>query len=384
MSFSVVRRAALLFFLVPGLVYGLFVSRLPAFKLSLQVNQSQLGLMLLTLGIGSVLGLMTAPILMRRTQPGRFLLTVLVLQLVGLCFLAVCQALVAVFGVMFAIGICIGLTDVAMNVQGIAIERTFFRPVIGTLHAGYGIGGALGSIVGALFAALGIPIWMTFLIPSIAMLFPIFWAVRYTLPDSSTKEARPSAKSTPIPGVLILYGVPVFLAFASEGACGEWGGLLLAEEKGAGQGAAGAVYAVFTVCALASRLASDALRQSFAVSRILFVGVLVGLAGMGLVIAAPGVAFPLVGFAVAGLGIGPICPLLYGAAGHLSSISAARAASVVSVIGYTGLLFCPPLFGFLAHITSYSTVFEVVSGLLLVLSLGNAVCSRISRQTETR
>lgn len=179
---------------------------------------------------------------------------------------------------------------------------------------------------------------------------------------------------------LIVCGLLVFLAFASEGACGEWGGLLLAEEKGAGQGVAGAVYGVFTVCALASRLVSDLLRRSFAVSRIVFSGAVIGLMGMALVIAAPGVLLPLIGFAVAGLGIGPICPLLYGVAGQVSSLSAARAASVVSVIGYTGLLFCPPLFGFLAHLTTYSTVYEVVSGLLLVLMLGNWVLFRLSHR----
>ena len=255
---------------------------------------------------------------------------------------------------------------------------------MGALHTGYGIGGVLGSAVGAVFASLGIGVTVTFLIPSIVMVFPVLWAVRHALPDVATKGTDRTAASPGIPVALIVCGLLVFLAFASEGACGEWGGLLLAEEKGAGQGVAGAVYGVFTVCALASRLVSDLLRRSFAVSRIVFSGAVIGLMGMALVIAAPGVLLPLIGFAVAGLGIGPICPLLYGAAGHLSSISAARAASVVSVIGYTGLLFCPPLFGFLAHITSYSTVFEVVSGLLLVLALGNAVCSRISRQTETR
>ena len=80
LSFSVARRASLTFFMVPGLVYGLFVSRLPAFKLALGIDQGQLGLMLLSLGIGSVLGLMLAPVIMRRTRPGSYLLTVLSLQ----------------------------------------------------------------------------------------------------------------------------------------------------------------------------------------------------------------------------------------------------------------------------------------------------------------
>ena len=343
-------------------------------------NLRQLGLMLLTLGIGSVLGLMLAPVIMRRTRPGFFLLTVLSLQLIGLTVLSMCQELLAVFAVMFSVGLCIGLTDVAMNAQGIAIERLFYRPVMGALHAGYGIGGALGSAVGAVFASLGIGVTVTFLIPSIVMVFPVLWAVRHALPDVATKGTDRTAASPRIPVALIVCGLLVFLAFASEGACGEWGGLLLAEEKGAGQGVAAAVYGVFTVCALASRLVSDLLRRSFAVSRIVFSGAVIGLMGMALVIAAPGVLLPLIGFAVAGLGIGPICPLLYGVAGQVSSLSAARAASVVSVIGYTGLLFCPPLFGFLAHLTTYSTVYEVVSGLLLVLMLGNWVLFRLSHR----
>ena len=48
------------------------------------------------------------------------------------------------------------VVDVAMNAQGIEIERRYERPVLSGLHAGHSFGMVAGGLVGAL-VGMGIP-----------------------------------------------------------------------------------------------------------------------------------------------------------------------------------------------------------------------------------
>ena len=58
----------LFFFLCAGIVYGLFSSRLPAIKVQTQADEAQIGLALLSLGVGSVIGFIGASPLLRLIQ----------------------------------------------------------------------------------------------------------------------------------------------------------------------------------------------------------------------------------------------------------------------------------------------------------------------------
>lgn len=69
--------------------------------------------------------------------------------------------------------------------------------------------------------------------------------------------------------------------------------------------------------------------------------------GIALLIAHPVVA--IVGYALFGVGLSCIFPIVLRAAGHLEHIQAAAAIAAVSTIGYTGFLAGPPMIGLLAE-----------------------------------
>ncbi len=380
-TFFKTKLALLVYFIVPGLLYGLFTSRLPALKAQTGATEGDIGLMLLTFGAGSVIGLLAARKLLQRFGARVVLLPALISQFAGLALAAFATNLAPLFGLSAAIGLCIGLTDVAMNAQGIAFEKRQAKPVMGFFHAGYCVGGGLGSILGASFASLGFGIAVNYLVPALVMTPVIVWAIGYVQPD----EARPlsaakekSRRSLP----LIVCGLLAFLAFEAEGSCGDWGGLLLLNEKGASEGTAAAVYAAFTFCALASRLLSDSLRRRIPLVPLLCSGVALGIAGFLLIVTSHEPAAALAGVALAGLGIGPVAPMIYSLAGRLPGVTAAQASSVVSILGYTGLLLCPPAFGFIAHHWRYGAIFGTVTGLLVLLLLGILMLAALLKRTN--
>lgn len=368
-NFLQTKLAVLVYFIVPGLVYGLFTSRLPALKAQTGALESDIGFVLLFFGAGSVVGLLVAGRFLARFGAKAVLLPTLLGQFAGLALEAFATSLGALFALSALIGLCTGFNDVAMNAQGLALERRQARPVMGFFHAGYCLGGGLGALLGAFFASLGFGLAVNYTTPSIVMIPLILWAIGFVLPDDAQPHNAPRKKTVwSLP--LILCGLLAFLASESEGACGDWGGLLFLTEKGASEGTAASVYAVFTFCALASRLASDSLRRRFPLVPLLCSGVVLGMLGFLLLVTSSGPSLSLMSVALAGLGVGPVVPMIYSLAGRLPNLSAAQASSVVSILSYTGLLLCPPVFGIIAHHWNYSAIFGTVTGLLVLLLLG--------------
>ena len=382
-SFLAARLALLVYFIVPGLVYGLFTSRLPALKAQTGALESDVGLVLLMFGAGSVAGLLAARRLLARFGARTVLLAALLGQMSGLALEAFASSLPLLFALSGVTGLFVGLTDVTMNAQGLALEKRFSHPVMGFFHAGYCAGGGAGSLLGALFAAAGLGVAVNYLVPALVMTPVILWSLRHVQPEAKRLDASESPRARwPLP--LVLCGLLAFLAFESEGACGDWGGLLLINEKGAAEGTAAAVYAVFTFCALASRLASDSLRRRFSAPALLSSGAVLGIAGFLLIVASTSPALALAGVAVAGLGLGPAAPLIYSLAGRLPGVTSALASSAVSILGYTGLLLCPPCFGVIARHWHYSAIFSTVTGLLVLLLAGVLLLAVLMKQQSVR
>lgn len=84
------------------------------------------------------------------------------------------------------------------------------------------------------------------------------------------------------------------------------------------------------------------------------------------------------GFALSGLGLSNVVPVMYGAAGHALH---GRGIAQVATIGYGGFLLGPPLIGFLAQHSGLPAALGLaVAGSALVAGLGG-VAFRLIRRT---
>ena len=145
------------YFMAPGLAYGLVTSRMPALKNMTGATEGELGIILLFFGFSALIGLAFAPRL------ACMIFVVLVSFSTSVWYFGATMAL---------LGICMGLCDVTMNVQGVEVERAYKKSSMNVLHAGYNIGAAAAACAGSFFAATSLSVWVNFLLPALVMSAP--------------------------------------------------------------------------------------------------------------------------------------------------------------------------------------------------------------------
>src|SRR5918992_4191333 len=142
-------------FLIHSTVSGTWAPRLPAIKESLDLSDGELGTALVGLAIGLVAGTRAAgaPIDRFGSRPvmrAGFPLLAATLLLPGLA-----DSAVTLFLALLVLGVASGALDVAMNAQGIEVERRLARPILSGLHGLWSVGLGTGAAVAALAAAIG-------------------------------------------------------------------------------------------------------------------------------------------------------------------------------------------------------------------------------------
>src|ERR687889_465866 len=142
-------------FLIHSTVSGTWAPRLPAIKESLDLSDGELGTALVGLAIGLVVGtrLAGAPVDRFGSRPimrAGFPLLAATLLLPGLA-----ESGVTLFAALLVLGVASGALDVAMNAQGIEVERRLGRPILSGLHGLWSVGLGLGAAGAALAAAVG-------------------------------------------------------------------------------------------------------------------------------------------------------------------------------------------------------------------------------------
>lgn len=140
------------------------------------------------------------------------------------------------------------------------------------------------------------------------------------------------------------------MAYTSEGAVAEWGGLLLHDVKHATPALAALVYGCFACSMAISRLFGDKLRVLLGDFKLIFCGGLLTAVGLITVMLSPFSLLCMAGYIGMGIGLSPIMPLVLSRAGHYPGIRASTASAVVSFCGYGGLLVVPPTLGFIVRI----------------------------------
>lgn len=376
LSYASARLACMFYFMAPGLAYGLVTSRMPALKNMTGATEGELGIILLCFGLSALIGLAFAPRLIAKISAKTTLLASSLACMVFVVLVSFSSS-VWFFGIAMALlGICMGLCDVTMNVQGVEVERAYKKSSMNILHAGYNIGAAAAACAGSIFAATNFGVWVNFVLPVAIMAGMLWWAeprlVTENLKKPERSESSPLVSVEPkkrLPFLVWVCGLLCVCCYVSEGSVGEWGSLYLHQEKAAPESIAALVFAGFSICSLLCRLVADRLRNYFGDFLVSTAGATLALAGMLTVLSSSSWSICLIGYAMMGLGQAPIVPIAFSRAGAIKGVSTARATSLVSLLAYAGLLFAPPAFGLSAEHFGLHTALCAVPVLLTITVL---------------
>lgn len=389
LSYASARLACMFYFMAPGLAYGLVTSRMPALKNMTGATEGELGIILLCFGLSALIGLAFAPRLIAKISAKTTLLASSLACMVFVVLVSVSSS-VWFFGIAMALlGICMGLCDVTMNVQGVEVERAYKKSSMNILHAGYNIGAAAAACAGSIFAATNFGVWVNFVLPVAVMAGMLWWAeprlVTGNLEKPERSESSPLVSVEPkkrLPFLVWVCGLLCVCCYVSEGSVGEWGSLYLHQEKAAPESIAALVFAGFSICSLMCRLVADRLRNNFGDFLVSTAGATLALAGMLTVLSSSSWSICLIGYAMMGLGQAPIVPIAFSRAGAIKGVSTARATSLVSLLAYAGLLFAPPAFGLSAEHFGLHTALCAVPVLLTITVLLAFLLGRLIKHSR--
>ncbi|MEP7179327.1 MAG: MFS transporter, partial [Pseudonocardiales bacterium] len=159
----VVRKAEIavyVAFIGAGFAFSSWASRIPQVRDRLEVTPAALGLILLSIAGGSLIALPAAGVIVTRLGASRTVGATALILAAALAGVAVGYrwGVVPVIVGLFLLGVGHSLWDVAMNVEGAAVEQRLGRAVMPRFHAGFSIGTVLGALVGAAMVAARVPV----------------------------------------------------------------------------------------------------------------------------------------------------------------------------------------------------------------------------------
>jgi predicted MFS family arabinose efflux permease len=268
---------------------------------------------------------------------------------------------VAFLGLLFFGGM-IGGMDVAMNANAIAVERAMTTAIMSSCHGFWSLGGFLGAgIGGVLIAELGQAGHVLIATAVVGGLVWFAWHKAFDDQLEASANQEPSTAALPRNMLPYLIGAVALLCMIPEGSVLDWGALYLRQELASDIAQSGLAFSAFAGTMAIMRFFGDSLRNRFGATKTFRVSAL--FAGMGLVIAANANAGPMAiaGFAIAGIGVANLVPITFSAAGNLPGYAPGVVISVVTFMGYSGILFAPSLIGFLAEQTGFASVFLLLA-----------------------
>jgi predicted MFS family arabinose efflux permease len=348
-------------FALPGFSMASWVSRTPTIRDALGASTAQMGWIIFGMAVGSIVGLMSASHLIAH-KGGRFVMvTGLVISSIGLIIVGVGGSWIinsiivflglAIFG--FGNGIC----DVAMNVEGTAVEGVTKKSLLTGFHAAFSVGTLLGAIIGSVATKSGVsvPVHITF--AAIITVLSIIFLARF-VPIGTGKENNDDSNEPPMsarermavwkePRTILISIIVLGMAFA-EGSANDWLPLIIVDGYSVTPTMGSFAFGLFVAAMTIGRAIGGLLLDRLGRVLVLRISALLAIVGLLIVIFGGNYKFATIGIVLWGLGAAFGFPVGLSAAGDDPRGVAARV-SAVATAGYLAFLVGPPFLGFVGE-----------------------------------
>ena len=362
------RNALWAIFFFMGVVSMGWVPRIPEIKEAIGLTNSQLGLVFIGSTIGAVLGAQLAGRAIHTFGTKKVISFAVLVMPIGLIGMGSAKTFTQLFIALFVMGLGYANLDITSNTVAVEVENLVNRKWMVSFHGCWSTGAFATTVLGGSIAHFVEPRENLIGVGIVALVFFIPLS-RYMLPpdldnhkgdheDSSAKIPLFGKKTAP----LWWMGFGMLGGLIAEGSASDWGALLLKDSMNIGKGLNAAAFASFSLAMIIARFSGDWALEKFGPAATVRIGGYGGaiIWGSAIAIAVPlSDSHPLpafiiinIGFAAAGLGIGPMFPAFILAASRIPGIAPGVAIARVGVTGIAGYFIGPTVTGFLADIFS--------------------------------
>ena len=357
-------QATRIIFFLAGFITATWAVIVPFARANTGVNEAQLGTLLLCLGVGALIAMPVTGWLTSRFGCRRVILVAVALIVISTPWLAVLSDPLLLALALLIFGIGIGVTDCAMNIQAILVEKQAAKPVMSGFHGMYSVGGIAGAGFMTLLLAMGFSALTGCLLAVAAVIIMTLVSVSGLLTYANPAEGPVFAVPR---GSVLIIGIICFAVFLTEGTVLDWSAVYLTDVRAIPVSLGGLGYTCFAVAMTVARLTGDRIISSLGRLPVVLGGALVAAAGMAMVTFIAFWPLSLLGYTLVGAGCANIVPVMFSAAGRQTVMPQAVAIPAITTLGYLGVLSGPAVIGYVAHYTHLGFSFSLIMALMLVV-----------------
>jgi len=378
-------RAVYIAFIANGFVFASWAARIPQVRDGLRVTPGVLGLILLSVAVGSTIATPLSGLVITWLGDSRTVAVMALTAAVGMATVGVGYryGIPPVAAGLFLFGFSSGTWDVAMNVQGAAVEQALGRSVMSRFHAGWSIGTVAGAGAGAAMVALGVPVTAHLLVVAVTVAAAVPFAAHRFLPHArpaphqdGTAARRSPFRAWTEPRTLLIGLFVLCMAF-TEGTSNDWLSLGVIDGYHTAAALGTLTFAVFLAAMTTGRWFGPPFIDRYGRVRVLRVCAATAFVGLFVIEAGGVLAAALAGALLLGLGTSLGFPTGISAAADDPRYAPGRVSTAAS-IGYLAFLAGPPSIGFLADHVGVLRGLSVAGVLLIVAFLLCPVTAPIS------
>ena len=364
------RWAVAAIFLVNGFVVGSWAPQIPVFLTRLGISEFTLGLLILLFGAGAVCAMVWAGHLIPKHGSKTVTACFAVSCCFGLLLVALAPNVWTAAIAMYVFGGTIGATDVSMNANAVSAEKKLGRAIMSSSHGFWSLGGFIGGGAGGIIIQNWGHLAHAAIVSAAALAITAAAVGRLVSdPPVAVEHKKFSLPRNP---TIYVIGVMALLTMNSEGAVLDWGALYLRQELGSDIATAGFAFGFFAGAMALMRFLGDGVRNRWVGRHVPHID-------------------PRLGRRHAGRR----------SVGHLRSLAMAgdrrlrrqrarhrqhradpllsrrqpgrrqpgAGVSVVTTMGYSGILAAPSIIGFVGERTGFAPIFIAIAVLLSLVSL---------------
>ncbi len=364
------RWAVAAMFGVNGFIMGSWAPQIPFMLPRHNITEFTLGLMILLFGVGAVGAMTFAGWLINHYGSRKITGLFALIACVSFAAIIFAQSIPVACIALLMVGASGGVMDVAMNSNAVEVEARLNRAIMSASHGFWSLGGFIGAGIGGwLIAKVGeqnhalIATGLALLVVIPAYPFMITETAHHEQGAEKPKYAWPKNPAVYILGLMALFSM------IPEGAVMDWGALYLSKEMGAPISVSALAFSFFAGTMAIMRFAGDSVRNSFGAIKTIRYSALIAAVGLCAGGLAPTPYLAIAAFTLTGLGIANMVPIVFSAAGNQPGLSPGAGISLVTMMGYSGILLAPSLIGFIAEHSGYRIVYVTLALVLVVVAL---------------
>ena len=310
------RLAAQSAFFTQGFVFITLTTRLPEVQDHWGYSDTTLSLLLLMMVLLAGLGSVLAETACRRVDSAVILRTALLAIAVAVPVFALAPDQPVFIASMALYGVALGAVDATTNMQAVALEHLYRRPILPSFHGAWTLGGFIGSAVALAMGHL--PLSATAVVAVLPLVVAFVPFLR------RAEQSVQAASKIQVPWrPIMLVGLAMVLFYMVDTAAFTWGPQYLDQVFDTPSNLVALAVFPYLLASGTVRLSGDALVARYGAVRVLRVGALVACAGLAVIVFAPVWPVAVLGFMVTGGGVAVVAPLSFSAAARIAGAAEA-------------------------------------------------------------